>query len=269
MPNKKPRHFFPACLHRLQPCPAGVHSSHFGFSVFLLHVPKLLWKKLCPEGLRKMAAFKIICSRLWGSWRCEGSQQFQLQGIFVPKSTCSFHLLRQTRGVCRSPCLPKTHLSGLTQTLSCQYIRHADTFGKWLSWQYLISLHLICHLPNYTMLLIHATAVPASSWFSSPGSPGNQVLKNNHVINSSSHQQCLPGSTHQQTMAEFTSQEKLLDQNITNKQIKPKICPSTTPPKQPVSHLISSHHNLLEILSSRHHISFDMSCLWKTFFNIN
>lgn len=85
--------------------------------------------------------------------------------------------------------------------------------------------------------LRHATPVSVSSLFCSPGSPGNQVLNNNHLINSSTHQQCLPSFTHKQTMAEFIYQEKFLDQNITSKQIKPKSFPSTSPPKQPVSHL--------------------------------
>lgn len=110
MPNKKPRHFFPACFIRLQPCLAGIHSSHFGFSFFLLHVHKLLWKGLCPERLRKMAAFSKWSAADFAGVRAWGKPAIPAAGNVRPKKHSSFHFLRQTRQDCRSPCLPKTHI---------------------------------------------------------------------------------------------------------------------------------------------------------------
>lgn len=174
--------------------------------------------RACAWGAKKNGSlFITIWSRFWRGLRVWGKPAVPAAGNICPKKHMLLPL-SETREACRSPSSFKNTFIKSPFRISDTQIHLDKELGNiWYFWTLFVIFQIT---PSYACY----------SLFCSSSSPGNQVLKNNHLINSSSHQECLHSFTNQQIMAEFTYQEKSLDQNITSKQIKSKICPSTSPP---------------------------------------
>lgn len=155
------------------------------------------------EAKKNGRLFKMICSRLCGgegmreasnsSCRECSSQKAHAPSTFWDRPGKTAEVL-----VFQKHTFIKSHTEALLLVRQThRYIWTMTELAIFIIFASYLSFFKLHHLTR-------ATPVSMSSWFCSPGSPGNQVLRNNHLINSSSHQQCLPSFTHQHTMGEFT-----------------------------------------------------------------